>query len=121
MLLGCFAYVPQKSTTQNLIALRRGMFVQGPSDSFSMDAPGDQPSQWPSGCERLTREIEVVQLIAEGFLNRKIGIELGISIKTVLLKVWPMTGIKCGSLALLHFGNPAALFWQTARLGGTTI
>ncbi len=42
--------------------------------------PGQPPGE---GRSLTTRETEVLQLIADGFSNKEIGAELGISVKTV--------------------------------------
>ncbi len=48
------------------------------------DADGAQPESTPRASVELTqREAEVLQLIAEGFANKQIAYELGLSVKTV--------------------------------------
>jgi DNA-binding NarL/FixJ family response regulator len=48
---------------------------------LSMDATGENPK--PNNIELTLREAEVLQLIAEGFANKQIAAELGLSVKTV--------------------------------------
>jgi DNA-binding NarL/FixJ family response regulator len=64
--------------TSKLAASMAQTFVQGPSSG-----PNGSGDRALSGSPLTTREIEVIQLLAEGKSNKEVAIELGVSTRTI--------------------------------------
>ena len=88
---GAAGYVLKQTATNDLIEAirsiqRGGRFFSAPIAKRLQNRfpQGLEPGRHPKETRSLTtRESEVLQLIADGFSNKEIGAELGISVKTV--------------------------------------
>ena len=89
---GASGYILKQTATQDLVEAVRS--VHRGTSFFSVAVARRLHNRFPQGLEttgRLpkqgrsltSRETEVLQLIADGFSNKEIGVELGISVKTV--------------------------------------
>lgn len=89
--LGATGYITKEAAAEALTAAIRdvhgGNTVFGPGSFASRDGhvalPGQTHPSSPMATDLTSREVEVLQLVAESDANKQIAAELGISIKTV--------------------------------------
>jgi len=88
---GAFGYLLKQTATNDLVeairSVHRGTRYFSPNIARRLHnrfPQGLEPGRRPKETRSLTtRETEVLQLIADGYSNKEIGAELGISVKTV--------------------------------------
>jgi DNA-binding NarL/FixJ family response regulator len=85
--LGAAAFLLKQTSSQNLATTVRevlkGKTFFGPALSKPANGPGRKPLEGGRGNNLSSREVEVLQLIAEGMPNKLVAVELGVSFKTV--------------------------------------
>jgi DNA-binding NarL/FixJ family response regulator len=89
---GAAAYLSKQTAAADLVSaiheVKKGNAYFSPAIAQRLrhqawQSPADGKSPNPATVELTLREAEVLQLIAEGFANKQIAAELGLSVKTV--------------------------------------